>query len=283
MFDQILQCARSSDYDFRKTAHPADPLANRFPEWSEYYKMKWAISRTLRPRSILEIGVRYGYSGLAFLDACPSASYLGIDLDSDLFGGVKGAIGWAREKMSGYNAELLVGNTQTMHRLPGGVYDLIHVDGQQDGDGSFHDLELAIRQGGWVLADGFFWTQTNFLALSDFLYRYRDTFEFYGVIPGYAGELLIKMSPAFLEEAASSTRTSSSAAIRATYTSAYYLNDCGGFDSFRENAGRELSDVRLQAIASVTGLKTSGRVLDLGCGRGELAYYFARAGFQVTA
>ena len=40
---------------------------------------------------------------------------------------------------------------------------------------------------------------------------------------------------------------------------------------------------RSATVAGVASLNTGGRVLDLGCGRGELAYYFAQRGFQVTA
>jgi len=65
-----------------------------------------------------------------------------------------------------------------------GKHDLIHVDGQQDGDGSLHDLELALRQGRFIFVDRYFWTRDNFLAVSESLYRNRDLLKFYGVIPG---------------------------------------------------------------------------------------------------
>jgi hypothetical protein len=49
--------------------------------WYRAYAVKYAICRAINPRSILEIGVRYGYSAHAFL--CDGdASYIGIDLDS---------------------------------------------------------------------------------------------------------------------------------------------------------------------------------------------------------
>jgi len=96
MLDAIVSCSRTTNYDFRATACAQDPLTHLFADWVPYYKTKWAIARVLQPASILEIGVRYGYSAAAFLNACPGATYLGIDLDSDTFGGVKGAIQWAR-------------------------------------------------------------------------------------------------------------------------------------------------------------------------------------------
>lgn len=279
---EILELSRAAEYDFRLTAYPADALRERFTEWVPYYKTKWAVAHSLQPASILEIGVRYGYSAAAFLDACPSAQYLGIDLNSEEFGGARGAIDWARRITANYSTEFIVADSQTMDRFPGTVYDLIHVDGRQDGDGSFHDLELAIHQGRFVLADGFFWTQQNFQAMSEFLFRYRGLIEYFMVIPGYAGELLIKPRVSALR-ISTSTKIESSEEIRDSYTNEYYLTDCGGFSDYLKTGGKKLEDDRLGTVAAVASLNQGGRVLDLGCGRGELAYYFARQGFELTA
>ena len=283
MLDQIIELARTTNYDFRVTACPDDPLKHLFGEWVEYYRLKWAIARALQPRSILEIGVRYGYSAAAFLNACPRGHYLGIDLDSNTYGGVQGAIRWAQEITRGFNAEFIVADTQPMTCFPGGIYDLIHVDGQQDGGGSWHDLEAAIKQAHWVLVDGYFWTDLNFLSTSHFLYRYRDVLQSYCVIPGYAGELLIQVSPQYLASSAPTKTATESTQIRGAYTSSYYLEDCGGFDTYKENSGKQLGDARLKSVATIASLKHPRRVLDLGCGRGELSYFFARQGAQVTA
>lgn len=283
MFESIIQQFQKADYDFRKTAHPTDPLAHLFEEWVDYYKLKWAIAHILKPASILEIGVRFGYSAAAFLEGYPIAHYVGIDLDSDLYGGVKGAIHWAKEITAPFKAEFIVADTQKMERFPGGFYDLIHVDGQQDGDGSFHDLELAIQQSQYLLVDGYFWTRQNFMVISDFLLRYADLIEWYGVIPGYAGELLIKVSRSYIDKRQELTSSGSSLSLQQTYTTDYYTQDCGGFDAYKEHQGKKLADPRLEAVAAIAHLKSSSRVLDLGCGRGELTYYFASQGCKVTA
>jgi cyclopropane fatty-acyl-phospholipid synthase-like methyltransferase len=174
-----------------------------------------------------------------------------------------------------------------MQRFPHDIYDLIHVDGQQDGDGSFHDLTVAIKQGRYVLVDGYLWTQQNFQAVSSFLFRYADILDWYGVIPGYAGELLIKVSEDYLRQYSQDKNNdhsdNSSLAIRQTYTTEYYTQDCGGYDVYKKNHGKKLEDPRLRSVATIASLKKTGRVLDLGCGRGELSFYFARKGFTVTA
>jgi SAM-dependent methyltransferase len=285
MFDEIIQQAQKIEYNFQKTANPDDPLAHLFNDWVDYYGLKWAIAHVLKPASILEIGVRFGYSAAAFLHGHPSAHYVGIDLDTDSYGGVKGAINWAKKITHEFATEYLVADTQAMKRFPGNIYDLIHVDGQQDGDSSFHDLELATKQGRYVLVDGYLWTRQNFMAVSDFLFRYADILDWYGVIPGYAGELLIKVSDNYLKQNIKDNdyTDNSSLAIRQTYTTEYYTQDCGGFDIYKKNQGKKLEDSRLKAVATIASLKQPGRVLDLGCGRGELSFYFAHQGSKVTA
>jgi len=283
VLERILELADRCDYDFRVTANPHDPLKRLFGEWVEYYRLKWAIARVLQPTSILEVGVRYGYSAATFLNACPESTYLGIDLDSDVFGGVKGAMRWAKEITRSFRAEFIVSDTQTMARFPGESYDLIHLDGQQDGDSSWHDLQLAIRQARWILVDGYFWTSQNFLSISHFLQQNRDAIRFYGVIPGYAGELLIQVSPQAREENAEVEAAFSSGVLRETYSSSYFLQDCGGFEQYNRNGGKYLEDERLQVVAAVAMSNGPQRVLDLGCGRGELAHFFAGQGAQVTA
>ncbi|MGA2037797.1 MAG: methyltransferase domain-containing protein [Bryobacteraceae bacterium] len=279
MLEEIIDLAGRSDYDFRLSACSDDPLRHLFDEWVPYYRGKWAIARYLQPARILEIGVRYGYSALAFLNACPSARYLGIDLDSDLYGGAKGAIEWARSHTRDYKAEFIIADSQTFERFPGGDYDLIHVDGQQDDKGFLHDMEIALRQARYILVDGYFWTRDNFLSASEFLYCNKDLIRFYGVIPGYAGDLLIARKE---NTTSSPVRAPSSSHIRDAYTNRYYLCDCGGFDSFKRTQGVKLQDPRLQTVARIASLARAGRALDLGCGRGELSIALAKLGFAVT-
>ena len=281
MVEEILTVARTSVYDFRKTAYPEDPLGHLFPEWLAYYRMKWAIARVLKPESILEIGVRFGYSALAFLNASPSAQYVGIDIDSPSFGGSPGALDWARKACSQYQAKFILADSTEMERFPGGPYDLIHVDGQQDGEGTLHDLILASAQASYILVDGYFWSRANFFSASDFLFRYRELIEFYEVIPGYAGELLIKMKVPNLPS--TEIRADSSIALKSAYTKDYYLLDCGGFDAFKRTYGSTLEDPRLEALAKIARAAPVSRALDLGCGRGELSLELARRGFKVTA
>jgi SAM-dependent methyltransferase len=281
MIDRILALYGQSTYDFRAQANPADPLAHLFADWVPYYRMKAAIAAALAPQRILEIGVRFGYGGAAFLHGAPTAHYTGIDIDSDSFGGVRGAMDWARRILPAGQHELVVANTQHLAELPGGRFDLIHVDGQQDGDSTFHDLELAIAQADWVLLDGYLWTPQNFRAASEFLLHHRDRLDYYFVIPGYAGELLIKTRGVARTDAGEQAAHSS--VIRDTYNADYYLKDCGGWDAFQVHRGRLLTDLRLRSVFDLAMLRPVSRTLDLGCGRGEIAYQAAVQESEVVA
>jgi SAM-dependent methyltransferase len=279
MTKQILELAAKSTYDFRVTANPEDSMRYLFDEWVPYYRMKWAIARVLEPKRILEIGVRHGYSAAAFLDGAPGAAYLGIDNDSNTFGGERGAIHWARQITPLDRAEFLLGDSQTMAEFPGGRYDLIHLDGQQYGEGSIRDLKKAILQAKHILVDGYFWTRDNFLHVSEFLFQYRDLIESCVIIPGYAGELLI--TPILREFMPASAETSEG--LRDAYSTSYYLRDCGGFDAFKQSKAGILRDVRLKSVADLAQMVPPGRALDLGCGRGELSLRLAREGHQVVS
>jgi len=279
LLDKIIDIKNKADFDFRQYVNPKDELAYLFEDWVDYYKLKYSICLALQPKSILEIGVRYGYSAIAFLSASREASYLGIDNDSNTFGGRSGSVNWAKKITGDYKAVFLNADTQKMQSLPGGEYDFIHVDGQQDGDGTFHDLELAIEKGKYILLDGFFWSQVNMLASSYFMKKYSQFIEYGMIIPGYAGELLIKINKSikFIKRG-----TLSYSDLSAFYDSSYYLDDHSGGDVFKRTGGSEL-DEGLSAVYSIADPHPDQRILDLGFGRGELAYAMAQTGADVHA
>ncbi len=286
MIDSILKEASESSFDFRTFASPEDPLRSLFEEWLPYYRLKFAIAKVLQPKTILEIGVRYGYSARTFLEASPSATLLGIDLDSDSFGGEVGALDWARQITASFQAEYLVADSQEMKRFPNGIYDLIHVDGQQDGYGTFHDLRRAVSQGRWVLLDGYFWTQSNFLDANDFLLKFKEAISYAVTIPGYAGELLIKVSDRYLEAmgAASSAGASASTEIIDLYDSHYELHNSAGYEWFRKSRAKRVGNVRVLSLLALSQLaEKKGAAIDLGCGQGEITYQLALGGWNVTA
>lgn len=280
MLEKILKIKKETGFDFREFAKPDDELAYLFDEWVDYYKLKYAICRAVEPKSILEIGVRYGYSALSFLKAAEDASYVGLDNDSSAFGGSVGAINWAKKITTGYNAQFLLADTQKFTALPGSYYDLIHIDGQQDGDGTFHDMEMALEKGRYILVDGYFWSRENLLSSTFFLEKYRNFIEYAIIMPGYAGEILIKTREN-AKNIFSNHDKRNHESLNDCYDKDYYLRDCGGYDSFLRSGGLELHDSRYIEAYLLANPKEGQNILDLGCGRGELSYALSRTGANV--
>jgi len=280
MIEKILRILETTEYDFRKHTPNNDPLEYLFPEWVKYYQLKYAISQAIQPKSILETGVRFGYSAITFLEASPDASYVGIDIDSESYGGVKGAINWAKKIMQEYKTEFIIEDTTKMKSFPGEFYDLIHVDAQQDGDGTFGDLEKALEKGRYILVDGYFWSKPNMLSSTYFLDKYKEFIEYALIIPGYAGELLIKTKPNAKDMF--SKYTGEYETLVDSYDSNYYLNDCGGYETFLQTNGEEITDHRLLATIYLAQPNKTKKILDIGSGRGELAYALSKSALHVV-
>src|SRR5262245_7942394 len=90
-------------FDVSEYVHPQDPwpaCEGLSPEQvRRQYLCKHDLALALQPRSILEVGVRAGYSAAAFLAAVPTAAYLGLDSGGDAHGGVPGFPLWARDML----------------------------------------------------------------------------------------------------------------------------------------------------------------------------------------
>ena len=135
----------------------------RFELYRVLYREKYEIISERPVNSILEIGVRAGYSAWAFLLACPLARYVGLDPHNGTHGGKGGENyayeNWARRILAGYNVELHRIDTQKESDLSRfGSFDFIHVDGDHTADGVEHDLDLSfhvLNPDGRILVDDY--------------------------------------------------------------------------------------------------------------------------------
>lgn len=66
------------------------------------------------------------------------------------------------------------------------------------------------------------------------------------------------------------------------YTKEYYLNTCLGFEEFNSYCGRKVHN-RIKRLLSLVKIRPGMRILDIGCGRGDAAFYCARMGAEVIA
>ncbi|MCL4416290.1 MAG: oligosaccharide flippase family protein [Actinobacteria bacterium] len=64
------------------------------------------------------------------------------------------------------------------------------------------------------------------------------------------------------------------------YTEEYYLSDCTGFEEFKKTCGSEL-EPRFKELIKYFEIKKGASVLDIGCGRGEMALFAAKNGANV--
>ena len=114
--------------------HSADGESRRV------YNYYAAYGRAFRPRRILEIGVRRGYSALALIKGAGTvAGYVGIDSERELPGGNALAQAGLR---AACQCDIEVQSADTQTRFPQLLpnFDLAHVDGAQSGTAVAGDL-----------------------------------------------------------------------------------------------------------------------------------------------
>lgn len=125
-----------------------------------YYNHKMGICRSLAPTSILEIGVRAGYSALAFLWSNPAArKYIGIDIgkypgNPDLTQKVKRARSLLMSRFPQVQVDISIQNSLEIDLLADKPrVDFSHIDGEHSYDGVLHDLFHCCSRSSFVLVD----------------------------------------------------------------------------------------------------------------------------------
>ncbi len=125
----------------------------------KYYSF-WAVSHTIRPRKIIELGTHAGSGADAYLSGSPGAEYLGIDL----FGvGRREDNGQPWEpydvaerllKARGFERwRLLRADLRSLQALPE-TADLVVVDAAHDYENEYADLRLALTgDPEWIFVD----------------------------------------------------------------------------------------------------------------------------------
>jgi predicted O-methyltransferase YrrM len=133
-----------------------DPLRAEWKALRGDYMTLHALVAARKPRRIVEIGVRHGYSAFAMLCAAPEAEYFGFDADVCTWGGVPGALWDARRMLRREfpRARISVKRADTATpglRLP--AADVYFVDGDHSEVAALRDMELcaAVAERGALL------------------------------------------------------------------------------------------------------------------------------------
>jgi hypothetical protein len=177
---------------------------DRLPEFNSYYKTKYDICKKINPKKIAEIGVRAGYSAWSFLQAAPTAEYVGIDADNGTHGGQGGEDGryhrWAIQLLSPYRASFITADTQKLQVLDLCDIDLFHVDGDHTAKGVQHDLDIVypcMSDGGVILVDDITYLTTVKNGCDAWVAAHRDAPGFHfqvEFLPSLRGEMLLRVS-----------------------------------------------------------------------------------------
>jgi hypothetical protein len=153
-FSILEPCVHHGDYE-------ADWMTG-----GNYYEWYYTYANILRPKYILEIGVRYGYSAMSIIAGYPGVR--GCVLIDNGCGGVPVECGVSNlcrfcERYWPDSSRSIVGldrDTQKLMQLPGDLmpekFDLIHIDAEHTTTGVLHDLELTwplLAVGGVVIVD----------------------------------------------------------------------------------------------------------------------------------
>jgi len=160
--------------------------------WSgNCFEWYWAISEVIKPKTFLEIGVRFGFSFLPTIQASPNMEYaLGWDLET--YGDNK----IAKENIGKYYTgdakwEILHKDSQAETELPQ-FFDLVSVDGCHDYYCKIHDLKMCIGKCQYVILDDYDYHQDVKKAIDFFLRVFEQHIEWSEYIPTFRGSILIK-------------------------------------------------------------------------------------------
>lgn len=140
---------------------PGDEVCEGYyPELSEnYYHHYFDQIKKFNVKSVVEIGVRAGYSAYAMLSANPTMKYVGYDIDSDNeYGFHSGAFQFAsamlKSEFPKADLQFFVQDSQKLTKIPGN-FDLAHVDGDHSFGGCTHDLWICSKAAKILLVDDY--------------------------------------------------------------------------------------------------------------------------------
>ncbi len=140
------------------------PVGDRYDDelFQQYFADYCGVARRYQPKRIFEIGVRFGYTAIAFMLAlqslpdAPEAEYMGIDDESYHFASCARAnLNFATVLPNHFMSAI---KHNSFNGLPEGIgtFDLIHVDGNHTAVGVMNDLNLVWRilnPGGVIIID----------------------------------------------------------------------------------------------------------------------------------
>jgi predicted O-methyltransferase YrrM len=159
----------------------------------DYYELYYAISKFYQPESILEIGVRYGYSLYSLVKGSDKVNFvLGYDIDEYDEGSLAVAEKNLKEFLSD-DIEIIMQNenTQGIQELDGFV-DMIHIDGDHSYDGKLHDLEITKQKCKVLIIDDYEHIREVKMATDDFIRKNKSIIKNHYLLKSFRGTYIIE-------------------------------------------------------------------------------------------
>ena len=239
-----------------------------------YYEWYAAYAQYFRPRRILEIGSRRGYSLAAMLLATDSIDLV-VSIDNESYGVTVDELRATLSKVIATDRfSIWKLDSQQLSRLPTDErFDLIHVDGDHTEAGALHDLQLVqshVAENGMIVLDdvGFYPSVMN--AALKWLSNNRGWTA--RVIPSFRGHILFFPPPAKIEHRQEPSKPTIDiprfhvSSIQEGMQAA--VGDCNGH-SYLERWEQE-TPAFAQKIASHIPTDAA-TIVDYGCGIGRLS------------
>lgn len=157
------------------------------------FEWYYAISKTIKPKSFLEIGVRFGFSFLpTLLGNSEMETALGWDLETYGNNNIEtrnhiekyynGTTKWGLDRV----------DSQIETELPG-FYDLISIDGCHDYECKIHDLNLCLGKCNYIILDDYDYHKDVRNSVNDWMKNNIKSIEWGLYIPTFRGSMLIKL------------------------------------------------------------------------------------------
>jgi hypothetical protein len=162
--------------------------------WSgNCFEWYYAISKTIKPSSFLEIGVRFGFSFLPTLLGSSNLKYaLGWDLET--YGNNEIAVNNISKYYKGScDWEIHHIDSQQQNTLPI-FFDLVSIDGCHDYDCKIHDLNLAMNNSHYAIIDDYDYIPEVRSSVNNFMLNNNKRISWYLYLPTFRGSILVKFN-----------------------------------------------------------------------------------------
>jgi len=161
--------------------------------WSgNCFEWYWALAKTIKPKTFMEIGVRFGFSFLPMLAGTDTLEYaLGWDLET------YGNNDIARSNIGEYYKgncrwEVLHMDSQAETELPQ-FFDIVSIDGCHDYNCKIHDLNMAAKNCRYIILDDYDYHTDVRNSVNQWMRDNVKLIDWALYIPTFRGSQLIKI------------------------------------------------------------------------------------------